>query len=161
MTMKPAVRDNSYYLKRLERDHPIIYSEHLAGKFRSVRDALVAAGLKSRRTRLQELKNAFSNASPAEQAEFRRFVGCAPPLGSPSESVPSISSVGDATHLSPQMILDVKKIITDRNMKVGELMLELGLSPLDPSLGMALNRGTQVKPALKLALEVWIAKWMP
>lgn len=45
-TPKPKVRDNTYWLARLERDHPDIHARLLAGDIPSVRAACAAAGLR-------------------------------------------------------------------------------------------------------------------
>lgn len=53
---KKTVRDAAYYEYRLKRDFPIIYADLQAGKYRTVTDAAFAAGLKTKRTRLHEMK---------------------------------------------------------------------------------------------------------
>lgn len=63
---KPQKRDKDYYLERLEREHPTIHADYLAGKFPSALKAFEAAGLKKHRSRLQELKNAWQKATIAE-----------------------------------------------------------------------------------------------
>ncbi len=73
MAKKP-VRNAAYYENRLKRDHPAIYADLKAGKYKTVTDAAIAAGLRNPRTRLHELKNAWSKASHAEQHEFLKWL---------------------------------------------------------------------------------------
>ncbi len=51
-------RDNAYYEARFQRDHPTIYADLKAGKYRTGTDAALAAGLNMKRTCLHEMKNA-------------------------------------------------------------------------------------------------------
>jgi len=57
MTKKPMKRDNAYYLERLRRDHPGVYRDYQAGKYRNLSAALVAAGLRKDRNGLEGLKS--------------------------------------------------------------------------------------------------------
>ncbi|MGB3815992.1 MAG: hypothetical protein WA950_22450 [Shinella sp.] len=57
---KQQKRDRAYYEERLKRDHPAIYAELINGKYQTVTEAAIAARLKKPRTRLLELKNAWS-----------------------------------------------------------------------------------------------------
>lgn len=45
-----------------------------AGKYRTIADAMFAAGLKMKRTRLHQMKNAWAKASRAEQREFLNWL---------------------------------------------------------------------------------------
>jgi len=75
--VKKQVKDNAYYEERLQREHPSIYVDLKAGKYRTVSEAATAAGLKQVRTRLHEMKNSWLKATTAEQMEFLRYlVGC-------------------------------------------------------------------------------------
>lgn len=65
--VKKTVRDNVYDEDRLKRDHPTIYADLKAGKYRTVTDAALVAGLKTKRTRLDEMKNAWGKASNADR----------------------------------------------------------------------------------------------
>ena len=67
---KKQKRDNAYYEQRLKSDFPAIYADLKAGKHRTVTEAVIAAGIRTPRTRLNELKNAFDKASKTEQADF-------------------------------------------------------------------------------------------
>ncbi|MBD9541405.1 hypothetical protein IB276_18285 [Ensifer sp. ENS04] len=67
---KKQKRDRAYYEERLVRDYPAIYSDLVAGKYHTVKEAAVAAGLKRPRTRLHELKNAWGKSSDSEKGDF-------------------------------------------------------------------------------------------
>lgn len=67
---KKQVRDGAYYEERLKREFPAIYSDLKAGKYRTVTEAAVAAGIKQTRTRLHELKNAWTKADGVERRAF-------------------------------------------------------------------------------------------
>ena len=44
-------------------------------------------------------------------------------------------------------------------MKVGDVMAEMGFKKLNPSLGLAVNQGAQIRdPAVLAALEDWLTK---
>jgi hypothetical protein len=60
--------------------------------------------------------------------------------------------------LPPSLSSEVRTIIARRKIKVGAVMRELGMSPLNASLGMALERGTQVQDSLITALTEWAAR---
>jgi hypothetical protein len=59
-------RASSYFRARLRRDHPLVYGDLLAGRFASVRQAALAAGLIRLPTALQGLKREWNKASPQE-----------------------------------------------------------------------------------------------
>jgi hypothetical protein len=66
-------RDKAYSEEQLIRDHPAIYSDVIDAKYRTVTEAALAAGLKRPRTRLHELKNAWSISSNSEQLANRGY----------------------------------------------------------------------------------------
>ncbi|WP_320199515.1 hypothetical protein RMR16_015185 [Agrobacterium sp. rho-13.3] len=71
---KKQKRDKAYYEERLIRDHPGIYADLVDGIYRTVTEAALAAGLKTPRTRLHELQNAWLKASANERNEFEQWV---------------------------------------------------------------------------------------
>ena len=82
---KKQKRDKAYYEERLKRDHSAIYADLKTGKHRNVTDAAIAAGLKKPRTRLLELKNAWSKSTHSEQKNFLAWltaIGALPPMSS-------------------------------------------------------------------------------
>jgi len=151
---KKPVRNAAYYENRLKRDHPAIYADLKAGKYRTVADAAIAAGLRNRRTRLHELKNAWSKASPVEQREFLSW------LRASRAVVPSIavaSPIAVNRCLVPLAVARIDEIMFKRHLKMGDVMFEMGFERLNASLGMALARGTQLQPTVIAALEKWLA----
>lgn len=57
--------------------------------------------------------------------------------------------------LSPVLAAAVRQIMDRRKLKTGQIMREMGMNPLDASLGMGLQRDTRVRDELVRALEVW------
>lgn len=180
--MTKQKRDNEYLLRRLESEHPTIFADWQAGKFKSPREALIKAGLKQPPKQLNVLKNAWAKASAAEQAEFRRWIRAAatvaPVTSAPvstrsrAHSGPLASTVprspkaartntkvvdGDG-YLQPSAQARIEHIMKGRGLKIGDVMKDIGLNPLDASLGGALRPGkpTRISDALAFELEQWI-----
>ena len=147
-------RDNSYYLRRLELEKPTFYRDYLAGKFKSAAAAFRAAGLRRPRSRLSELKNAWNKAMPAEQRDFLLWLGVKKP--SSAASVIDSGPITTGQTLGEEVKRRVEAILSSRSIKVGQAMKEMGFNALNPSLGMALHRGTCVQPDLLIALDKWI-----
>ncbi len=167
MTKKPQKRDNSYYIERLRVDHPAIHADFLAGKFRTPAEAFVAAGLRKSKTPLDLLRSAWSKATAAERDAFKRMIGCttsasvsvAPAVVSTAVAAPSVVRTAKGKgHLTPTLAAAVRSIVDRRQLKIGDIMREIGLSPLNASLGRALQRGDLVQDSLITALEAWVAK---
>lgn len=160
-------RDNEYYLKRLKNEHPSIYADYQAGKFKNVSQALVAAGLRTPKSGLKALESAWKNATPAERDAFKVMIGCtagqAPPAkASPGGAVTSSATAAPAVRgrqgLPPALATDVRAIMARRGLKIGDVMREMGRNPLDTSLGMALSRDTSLSDDLLDDLRAWV-KW--
>lgn len=180
--MAKQKRGNDYLMTRLKNEHPTIFADWQAGKFESPRQALIAAGLKQPPKQINVLKNAWSKASAAEQAEFQRWIGASPPVsaaasvpvsGSPvahSSSPASVSRKPKAVrtntkvvdsdgYLQPWAKARVQQIMALRKMKTtGPIMKEMGLEKIDGSLGIALrpNRRTRISDEVANRLEQWI-----
>jgi len=154
---KKTVRDNDYYEERLKRDHPTIFADLKAGKYSTVTEALLAAGLKTKRTRLHEMKNAWGKASRDEQREFLSWLHA--DIKTKLPVTPSSSSIPIAhdRKLVPDAIARVKDIMSKRRLKLGNVMDEMGFIRLDASLGMALRQKTRLRPEMIAALEKWLA----
>ena len=178
-------RDNDYYARRLQRDHPQIWHDFLAGKYKSFAEARRAAGLGGSRTRVQELKNAWHRATSEQRDEFLAFLdaeGITLPLaGTTSASAPTtaptagsitsapatgIGSIAKEGRLTREARGRINQIIDRRGLrgrfdepKIGVIMKELSppFSPHDASLGSALARGTRLKKDMVEALERWMA----
>lgn len=159
MPKKPK-RDNAYYEERLKNEFPSVYAEFQAGKYAMLADALVAAGLRKQRTRLQELMNAWSKATATERTAFLQSLAAAGAV------VPVTSSTSGASftvtvdrRLTPTAISRIEHIMAARRMKLGDLMNELGFNPLNASIGNAMKRKkSRLQPHVITALEAWLSK---
>lgn len=149
---KKQKRDKAYYEDRLIRDYPAIYADLVGGKYRTVTEAVIAAGLKKPRTRLHELKNAWSKSSNSERKDFLAWMTKtgALPTGTPS------TSISTGRYLLPTTIARIAQIKTKRGMTAGDIMGEMGFSKLDASLGNALLNGHRLHPKVIEALEKWL-----
>ncbi|MBB4122966.1 hypothetical protein [Martelella radicis] len=157
---KKQVRNGAYYEERLKREFPAIYSDFKAGKYRTVTEASVAAGIKQTRTRLHELKNAWTKASGVEKREFLNWLiaeGALVARAAPTKKVPGSRTLATSDrHLTAEAIKRIKEIMAKRHLKMGDVMFEMGFSKLNASLGMALQRNTQLQPDLLAKLEKWL-----
>ena len=154
---KKTVRDAAYYEDRLKRDPPTIYADLKAGKYRTVTDAALAAGLKTKRTRLHEMKNAWEKASHSEQREFLKWLSESRYVVHPVSAAPTpLAPIAVNRCLVPLAVARIDEIISKRHIMLGEVMAEMGFSPLNASLGMALARGTRLQPDVIVALEKWL-----
>lgn len=167
MAQTKQKRDNAYYLDRLRVKHPNIYADYQAGLFRNLTEALVKAGIRKKRTSLDALKAGWKKATAAERDAFKAFIGCSTPSMSsapvatsiPLKSSSSITSSPPASQRLPSALKTaVLEIMKRRALKNGDVMREIGQNPLNPSLGMALNRGTHIQNSLIKELEDWVAK---
>lgn len=155
---KKPVRDAAYYENLLKRKYPEIYTELKAGKYRTVTDAAIAAGIKKTRTRLQEMKNAWNKSNPSEKRDFLNWMRAdiKSKLPPPVAPIPSPPITVDRK-LLPIAAARIREIMNKRHLKMGDVMDEMGFLRLNASLGMALFRGTQLQPELIKRLEVWLA----
>jgi len=168
--MAKQVRDNAYYMDRLEKDHPVVFADWKAGRYLTPREAFIAAGLRKEPKPLNALKNAWSKATAAEQSEFLKWVraGITPPsspLSGPSRPTPSrtpanVSAiVGPDGRLMPKVKARIRLIKNLRGMRQGAALKEMGYTNrYDSSLGMALSdcNPSMVRPDLQRALEKWL-----
>jgi hypothetical protein len=145
-----ARRDNSYYRQRMKREAPTVYADYVAGKFQSFAAARRAAKLVSPRTRLHELKNAWTKATKAERDEFVLWIKS-------SRSLASRAAIDSAGRLTPWGKQQVKAIMDRRHLRMGDLLSELGLNRLNPSIGQALARDTRLAAAVATVLQRWIS----
>lgn len=147
MTVK---RDNGYYERVLKRDHPDIHRDYRAGKFRSMREARRAAGLLSERTPLHELKNAWRKASKAERDEFEAWVAA-----TPKKVVRAVTTAD--RRLTDWAAKRIRTIMAARGLQSGDLMRELGLKALDPSVMMAIKDHRRLAPSTVTLLRRWLS----
>lgn len=160
-------RSNAYYLARMRDEHPTIYADYLAKKFKNASEAIRAAGLKKAPSPLDTLRTAWAKASTAEQATFLAEIGCAPsttativtPLTPTAGPGLAIHSGG---YLTPATVRRFKDIMSARDIMQGTVMQEIGYKPLSASLGRALGRGDRIRDLRLLkALDDWLAKQAP
>ena len=168
-----AKRDNAYYRGRLEKEHPAVFQDLEDGKYGSEREAFVAAGLRSERTRLHELKNAWRKASRAEQAAFMQWLkleyaklrGAGAVSGGPPAATATASpgvaatprAVDSLGHVLPWAKARILYLMARRGLKHGDLMTEMGFKKLNPSLWLALNQGNRLRDVRMVrAVEKWI-----
>lgn len=177
MTRKIQKRDNDYYLERLRSDHPAVYADLQAGKFRNPAEAFVAAGLRRQKSALDMLRTAWTKASGPERDAFRVLIGCAAPPASAPATMPlpastsppssagrgtvsntaSLSTIHANRYLTPVAKAAIEDVMARRGITTGIVMREMGFKPLNGSLGMALSRNTQLRPEMIAALEKWLA----
>jgi len=145
-------RDRAYYEERLIRDYPVIYADLINGKYQTVTEAAIAAGLKTPRTRLHELKNAWSKSGNSERRDFLAWLAAmgALPTGTPQTSITT------GRYLLPATAARINQIKTKRGMTTGDIMGEMGFSKLDASLGNALLNGHGLRLKVIEALEKWL-----
>ena len=161
--MPKQKRDNSYYLDRLKRERPDIHADLQAGKFRNASEAFVLAGLRKPRTPLDQLISAWAKAGPAERDAFLRRLTAMPVSPHGPHPAPGAPPATLTARNAPQPplslaeIADIRAIMDRRKIKNGDIMREIGLDPLDASLGVALSRGTRLRDDLLVRLRPWIA----
>jgi hypothetical protein len=169
-----AKRDNAYFRRRLEAEHPGIWKDLNDGKYSSERAAFIAAGLRSERTRLNELKNAWTKASSAEQRDFLQWlkmkvarhrspshavgaISPPPPIVSSAAPPPPHAVIDSAGRLTPWATKRVSELIAKRGILQSDVLAEMGFKKLNPSLSLALRRGNRIHDVrLASALEKWI-----
>ncbi len=142
-------RDNAYYRDRLQREHPGTFADVQSGKV-SLKDALLASGLKKQRTRIHELKNAWNKASSAERSEFVRFMKPAPKAAAP------VLPISIDRRLQGWAMKRIERICLARSMSNSDVMDELGIGRSDTSLWMAIRRNTRLAPSMIAAIEKWL-----
>lgn len=104
------------------RDHPAIYAGLIAGKYQTVTKASVAAGLKTPRTRLHELKNARSKLGNSKRRDFLAWLAA---MGSLPKGT-SQTSITTGRYLLPATAARINQIKTKRGLTTGDIMGEMG-----------------------------------
>ena len=140
-----------------------MFGEYKAGKYPTVEKALIAAGMRAKRTPFQEMLNAWRKASAAERETFLHTIGCVVvtvglPLTAPASSTSAALPFSVDRRLEPSAVKQLEDIMTRRDMKMGDLMAELGRKRLNASVGIAMHQGSRLQPDLLDDLEAWVAK---
>jgi hypothetical protein len=147
-----AKRDAAYYRRRLKAEHPPIYADLRAGRFKSVRQASLAAGFIKPPTRVGALIREWKKASPRHRQQFLDWLRSAK-VGFKKAVPPSITYVDG--RLLPAAIAFLRKHTADAVITPGRVMLEMGLSRYDWTLAHALAGG-HLRPEVVEALKVWM-----
>jgi hypothetical protein len=141
---KTKKRDSAYYLKRLQKEHPHIHAELVAGKLPSVRAAAIKAGLIHLPRPLTLLMREWKKASIKERREFMDWIA-----GTTATSPSPPGLVDRDGQLSAAAIRKIEAAMAVGRMRHGDVMEELGYSRLDPRLGMAMAARKPWKPDKK------------
>lgn len=152
------IRSNKYYEASLRTRRPDIHADFVSGRYPSLAKALIAAGIKKPRTRLAELKNAWTNATASEQADFVRWIATQTSSMTLAQTVasPAAGPIARNGHLEPLAADRIKTVIAKRRLSMGEVMDELGFKRQDGSLGNALRNQWKLQPSILAALELWL-----
>lgn len=147
--------DNNYYLRKLRDKHEDLHSDVLAGKL-SVAEARKLAGLGGARTRLHELKNAWTKATPQERSDFLSFARLGP------ATALAAGAAGSAFD-TEGIMLDwarrrIPEIIARRDMKSADLAEELGLKRSDTSVMMAIRRDYKLASNTATEVDRWLMR---
>jgi hypothetical protein len=148
-------RDNAYYLQRLKA-WPALHREVQNGRI-SVAEARRRAGLGGHRTRLHELKNAWTHATPSERSTFISWARSTLPMAPPPTPATKTAWSGDERMLEWAK-RRIPEIMVRLDLSHAQLADQLGISRLDASLAGAMARDNRVKsPATRAALDRWLA----
>jgi hypothetical protein len=157
--MPSQKRDNDYYLRLVEKRHPAIHAQYLAGHFRSASAAILAAGVRQPPKQLHALLRAWSKASVTERTDFLSRIGATTTGTALSTSASPSGPVVIAdteSRLTSQGKRRIEEIMIKRKIKMGTVMNELGRTGLDASIGNAMNHDHRLKPDLVVALQAWV-----
>lgn len=158
---KPKIRDNAYWLGRLEREHPDIHARLLAGEVTSVRAACAEAGLIRLPTRADALKREWAKASPAERAEFIAWARSLLPPRSAASSLPVVL-IGTDGCLLPEVIDRIKAIMATPGpfgpgpAPHGRIMSAMGYARSSTNLTNALHHRGKPRQEFLERLRAWI-----
>ncbi|WP_210321153.1 hypothetical protein [Aquibium microcysteis] len=144
-------------MKRLQREHPVIFADLKAGNYRSDREALIAAGLRKASSRLQDMKNAWAKATDKERMDFINWIKRSGRVSVASSAPATSTPIVDADHrLSPASSARITNIIKKRGITPGDMMREMGLPSLDQSVARALRNGYKLRADVVNELTKWI-----
>lgn len=159
---KKTKSDETADVQRLKLDFPDIHADLIAGRIPSLRKALIVAGLKDERTRLDKLKNSWTKASPAERETFLNWLssnGAADGLAPRAQIDPPLASppaIASGRYLLPETIAEIRTIMNRRRMRANDIMAEMGFAGDDLSLTRALSKGASLRLSVIAALETWL-----
>ncbi|EHK76238.1 hypothetical protein SM0020_19607 [Sinorhizobium meliloti CCNWSX0020] len=159
---KKTKGDDAPDLHRLKAEFPEIHAALATGKIPSLRQALVLAGLKPERSRLEKLKNSWAKASDAERESFLAWLkskgtlpATAPPGAGPQ---PAEAPIASGRYLLPSTIAGIRTIMTRRGLKPADVMAEMGFPPDGRPLARALTRNVSLRLSVIAGLEAWLRR---
>lgn len=164
MSKKPK-RDNAHDEQRLKAEFPELYGDVLAGRIPSLRKALVMAGLKAQRTRLEKLKNSWAKATAGEREGFLTWLtisGALPAVSAPSPVAaaaplpPAGAPIASGRYLLPSTITRIRAIMAKRRLKPDDVMAEMGFLSDGQALARALAKNASLRLAVIAGLEMWL-----
>ncbi|ASY64650.1 hypothetical protein SJ05684_c32280 [Sinorhizobium sojae CCBAU 05684] len=149
-------------LRRLKAEFPDVHDALLAGRIPSPRKALVLAGLKPERSRLEKLKNSWAKATEAERDAFLAWlgaIGALPESAAGSRSAgarPGETPIASGRYLLPAAIAEIRATMARRKITPDDVMHEMGFAPDGRPLARALGRHASLRLAVIAALERWL-----
>lgn len=150
---KKQIRDSGYYEERLKNEFPLVYADLKAGKHKTVTDASIAAGIKTGRTRLHELKNAWQKASAQERLDF---VGWLKTTAGTSLYQSPKSVFNKDNYLEPWAKKRMDEIIQSRGITARQIRDQIGIPTKDTSLESAFRGSRILKRSTRDKIEQWL-----
>jgi hypothetical protein len=148
-------RDSAYLKDRLKRDFPKEFADFRAGKYKNVSQAAVAAGLIRRPTRFENLKREWKGATPAQRSAFFTWLKATRiGLKRATKIKPPIADAG--RYLKPEVIAVIRKWLAANHAEISDIVRDMGLSPLDGSLALALKGAYRLHKDTIAKLEIWL-----
>lgn len=162
--MSKTTKRDDLQLRRLKAEFPDVHDALLAGSIPSLREALVIAGLKPKRSRLEKLKNSWTKATDSERDAFLLWLAAAGALpasptapGSRSQGArPGGMPIASGRYLLPSAIAQIKAIMARRRLTPEDVMDEMGFAGDGRALAHALGRNASLRLAVIAALERWL-----
>ncbi|MCA1493015.1 hypothetical protein I6F11_19000 [Ensifer sp. NBAIM29] len=151
-------------LRRLKAEFPDVHDALLAGRLPSLRKALVLAGLKPERSRLDKLKKSWTKATDGERDAFLAWLGATGALPESTAAAGSRSEGARADHapiasgryLLPAAIREIRAIMARRKITPEDVMNEIGFASDGRALARALNWNASLRLAVIAGLERWL-----
>jgi hypothetical protein len=148
-------RDSDYFVGRLKAEHPAIYDDLRAGRIKSVRQAAAKAGLIHLPTRVDALKREWKRASPSQRQAFLTWVKVSRVgLKRKPAKAPRVAIDGSG-RLTPDAIAFIRKWTSDRSVRPGQIMKQIGESNFDYTLAAAL-KGGRLRDEVHTSLTAWL-----
>lgn len=148
-------RDNAYYLQRLKK-WPDIYHDVISGII-TVAEGRRRAGLGGHRTRLHELKNAWTHATPSERRQFLLWAKSTLPAP-PKRGVAGKSAWSGDGRMLDWAKQRIPKVMARRRIGHAELNDELGIKRSNQAVAGAIRNDNRVRtPATRAAVDRWLS----